>query len=268
MVSWPHMSPPDVGYDPAWNQVGRFAGYFSGGALFVIVALTLADGLGLLGSAPGYRTTSAGKTQDEVTYWVGYFAHQHQIDWDIATRDSLQVLASMAIIAVALAVFNLVGARRAIAQLALATIGLGALLNIFDAMAWLTLAQYWRYDWSQAPGEVLIAAGRDTQAIQGISHLYTDVASISFALGLFFLALLARPGGRLPSKLRYLAYAGALLSILGVASGEAQLDTASLVLTLVSALLFPALLIWLGATFQRAGRSSGQPSEAHDPSLG
>src|SRR5260370_38498007 len=53
------MAAPDAGYDPVWNQVGRFAGYFAGVALLVIVALRLADGFGVLGSAPAYKSTSA-----------------------------------------------------------------------------------------------------------------------------------------------------------------------------------------------------------------
>lgn len=257
------MAAQDADYDPVWNQVGRFAGYFAGVALLVIVALTLADGLGVLGSAPPYRKTLAGPTQDEVTYWIGYFAHQRQIDWDIFVRDSLQTLANLAIFAVSLAVFNLVGARRAIAQLALASLGLGALLNIFDALAWLTLAQYWRSDWSQAAPEIMVAVGRDTQTIQGLTHLYTDMSSFSLAIGVFLLARLARPGGRLPPRLRYLAYAGALLLVLSLVAGEAQLDTASLILTLLSALVFPALLIWLGRHFERLPLSTAQLSGAH-----
>lgn len=243
------MAVRDADYDPAWNHVGRFSGYFAGVALLLTVALSLADGLGVLGSIPPYRKTQAGPIQDEATYWVGYFAHQRQIDWDIFVRDSSQALAGLAIIAIALAVLNLVGIRRAIAQLAMAAIGLGALLTIFDALAWLTLAQYWRSDWSQAAPELLVAVGRDTEAIHSLTHLYTDMSNLSFAVGLFLLARLARPGGRLPPRLRYLAYAGALLSILSLVSTEAQLGTASLVLTLVSVLVFPSLLIWLGRHF-------------------
>jgi len=257
------MAASDAGYDPVWNQVGRFAGYFAGVALLVIVALSLADGLGVLGSAPTYKSTPAGPTQDEVTYWIGFFAHRRQIDWDVFVRDSLQALANLAIFAVSLAVFNLVGTRRAIAQLALAAFGLGALLNIFDALAWLTLAQYWRSDWSQAAPQIMLAVGRDTEVIQSLSHLYTDMSDISLGIGVFLLARLARPGGRLPQRLRYLAYAGALLLVLSLVAGEAQLDTASLVLTLASAVVFPALLIWLGRHFEEQQVSKAQPSEAH-----
>jgi hypothetical protein len=260
------MAAPDAGYDPAWNQVGRFAGYFAGVALLVTVVLSLADGLGILGSVPPYRRTQAGPMQDEATYWVGYFAHQRQIDWDIFLRDSSQALAGLAIVAIGLAVLNLVGIRRAIAQLAMAAIGVGAILSIFDALAWLTLAQYWRSDWSQAAPEILVAVGRDTEAIQSLTHLYTDMSSLSFAIGLFFLARLASPGGSLPPRLRYLAYAGALLSILSLVSTEAQLDTPSLVLTLLSALVFPSLLIWLGRHFARLGLREPQLSGASSTS--
>ena len=256
------MPAPNADYDPAWNQVGRFAGYFAGIALLVEVALSLMDGLGVLGSAPPYRSTSAGAMQDEVTYWISFFAHQRQIDWDIFTRDSLQALANVALLALGLAVLNLVGTRRAIAQLAVASVALAAILNILDALAWLTLAQYWRGDWSQAPPEIMVAAGRDTQAIQNLTHLYTDMSTFSLAIGVFLLARLARPGGRLPSRLQYLAYAGALLLVLSLVAGEAQLDTANLALTIASVLVFPALLIWLARHFERLRLTEAQASGA------
>src|SRR5258708_12112866 len=128
------MAASDAGYDPVWNQVGRFAGYFAGVALLVIVALSLADGLGVLGSAPTYKSTPAGPTQDEVTYWIGFFAHRRQIDWDVFVRDSLQALANLAIFAVSLAVFNLVSPRRPTAHLPSPPFGLAPLRHIFHAL--------------------------------------------------------------------------------------------------------------------------------------
>src|SRR5207245_1947703 len=113
----PDESPP---VEPTWLTVGRVSGYFGGAAFLVVIALSLLDQLGVLGSAPPYRSTAAGQLADEAVFWAGTFAHQRQIVWDIFARDSLLTLAYIAVVAVSLAVLNVVGARRAIAQLAVA----------------------------------------------------------------------------------------------------------------------------------------------------
>lgn len=238
-------------YDRSWNRLGAVAAYFGGLAFLAVIVLTTLDNLGALGSAPSYQQTSAGLLADESAFWKGQYAHQHAILWDILLRDSLQPLAFVAVILVALAVLNAVGPRRAIAQMATALLALGALGGCLDALAWLTMAQYWRSDWSSADPTIMVAVGRDTEAITNLSHQFTAFSSIATAGGLLLLGFLAGANGLLPRRLRYLAWAGAVLLTLSVALAQTSLDTLSSVVTLLGVLVFPPLLFWLGHRLSR-----------------
>lgn len=238
-------------YDGSWNRLGAVAAYFGGLAFLAAIVLTTLDNLGALGSAPPYQQTSAGLLADESAFWKGQYAHQHAILWNIFLRDSLQPLAFVAVILVALAVLNAVGPRRAVAQISTALLALGAVAGCLDALAWLTMAQYWRSDWSAADPTVMVAVGRDTEAITNLSHQFTAFSSVAIAGGLLLLGFLARPNSVLPYRLRYLAWAGAALLTLSVALAQTSLDTLSSVVTLLGVLVFPPLLLWLGRTLIR-----------------
>lgn len=242
-----------LGYDRVWNRVGRIGAYFAGSAFLVVIVLTLLDSLGALGAVPAYQRTAAGLLVDEATYWKGLYAHRHDILWNILIRDSVQPLAFLAVVLVALAVLNAVGPRRAVAQIAVAAFALAALLGCLDGLAWLTMGQYWRSDWSGANATVMVAVGRDTDAITNLTHQYTQLGNVALAAGLVLVGLLTRAEGLLPLRLRYLAWTGAVLLVLGVIVDQTQLDTVSNILTLLSALVFPPLLFWIGRRFTRVG---------------
>ena len=239
------------GYDRSWHRVGRTGAYFAGVAFLAIIVLSLLDSLGALGSVPGYHSTAAGLVADEATYWKGFYAHQHDILWNIFLRDSLQPLAFIAVVLVSLAVLNVVGPRRAAAQIAVAAFALAAVVGCLDGLAWLTMGQYWRSDWSGANATVMVAVGRDTYAITNLTHQYTQLGNLALAAGLVLLGFLTRPQRLLPFRLRYLAWTGAALLVLSLIVDQTQLDTASNVLTLLSALVFPPLLFWIGRSFTR-----------------
>lgn len=236
----------DAVYDPAWNGIGRWTGYFAAGALFLNIVLFLTDAFGLLGSAPPAQG-------DEASFWAGQFAFGHRVLWDVVLRDTLSAAAFVALVVLGLAILNLVGIHRAVAQVMAALFGIGAVFSSVGDLTYLANAEYWRVgDWSGLPVTSMIATGRDTLAIIVVSQLFLDGGYLALAVGLFCLGRLCTPGGPFPKYLRYLTYAESGLLLLIVIVIEAKLGaTLFNIIALVSALLVPTILVVIARQFER-----------------
>lgn len=242
----PARTTADAVYDPAWNGIGRWSGYFAAGALFLNIVLFLADAFGFLGSAPPAQG-------DEASFWAGQFAYGHRVLWDVVLRDTLEAAAFVALVVLGLAILNLVGIHRAVAQVMAALFGVGAIFSSAGALTYLANAEYWRVrDWSGLSETSMIATGRDSFAIVAVSQLFLDAGYLTLAVGLFCLGRLCAPGGPFPKYLRYLTYAESGLLLLLVLVIEAKLGaTLFNIIALVSALLVPAIFVVIARQFER-----------------
>ena len=241
----------DAVYDPAWNGIGRWTGYFAAGALFLNIVLFLADAFGLLGAAPPAQG-------DEASFWAGQFSYEHRVLWDIVLRDALAAAAFVALVVLGLAILNRVGVHRAVAQVMAALFGIGAVFSSAGDLTYLANAEFWRVeDWSGLSATSMIAAGRDTLAIFDVSQLLGDAGYITVAVGLFCLGRLCAPGGPFPKYLRYMTYAESVLLLLVViileatGSGPVRAGIVFNIIALVSAVLVPTILVVIARQFER-----------------
>jgi hypothetical protein len=257
----------DGAYDPAWNGIGRNAGYLAGGAFFLTTLLFLLDRADLLAPSPPFQETGAGRLQDLANYFVAFFAHQHQILWDIALRDTLGPISGVSLIVLVLAIANLVGWRGASVQLMVLFGSLGAVLTAISSLTFLAEIHYWRATgWSADPAANMVAVGRVSEAIDALT-LYPEVAGLAaLAVGLFYLGRLCRTRDELPTRLSFLVYAESL-ALLGAAVAEiAQLNAAYDALALVTGVLIaPVIAIWLGGNFARLDRAHTAGTTADRP---
>jgi hypothetical protein len=218
-----------------------------------VLVLVLADNTDLLAKSPEFHRTVAGILQDDANYYAAYFARQHQIVWDLALRDALGPVAMLALIAVALALLNLVGRERAEAQLMAAFLVVGAFLIAIDGLPTLANVNWWAEKWDPNPPAQMVAVGRSAELMTKVSGYFEVAGALTLALGVFFLGRLCRTP-KLPSRLGLVAYA--------VVVSAAGLEIASLVgldmvynaLAFVNAVLAPVLLVWLGSHFGRLQR--------------
>ena len=259
----PGPEPPGTGqaregaYDPAWNRIGRNAGYVAGGAFFLTTLLFLLDRADLLAPSPSYQETGAGRLQDLASYFVAFFAHQHQILWDIALRDTLGPISGVGLIVLVLAIANLVGWRGASVQLMVLFGSLGAVLMAISSVTYLAEIHYWRATgWVADPAANMVAVGRVSEAIDALT-LYPEVAGLAaLAVGLFYLGRLCRTRDELPTRLSFLVYAESLALLGAVVAEIAQLNAAYNALALVTGVFIaPVIAIWLGSNFARLDRA-------------
>jgi tetrahydromethanopterin S-methyltransferase subunit E len=167
-------------------------------------------------------------------------------------RDTLAAAAYVALIVLGLAMLNLVGVHRAVAQVMAALFGVGAIFSALGDVAYLANAEYWRLgDWSGLSSTSMIAAGRDTYAVFALSQIFGNGGFLMLAVALFCLGRLCAPRGPFPRYLRYLAYAESGLLILAVIASESKLGIVFNIIGLVSALLVPTILIVIARQFER-----------------
>jgi hypothetical protein len=267
MAAGPEPSGPGPsrgGYDVAWNRIGRNAGYISGGAFFLTTLLFLLDSADLLAPSPAFHVTAAGRLQDLATYFVAFFAHQHQILWDIALRDTLGPISDVGLIVLVLAIANLLRWRGAAVQLMVLFGSLGAVLMAISSLTFLAEIHYWRAtDWIADPAANMVAVGRASAAIDALT-VYPEVAGFAaLAIGLVYLGRLCRTRDELPSRLSGLAYVEALALLGAGVATVTRLGAAYNVLALVTGVLIaPVLAIWLGRHFAGLDRSQQAASAA------
>jgi hypothetical protein len=244
-----------------WMRIGQVAGYVTAAAFFLGTLLFLADASDLLAPSPQFQPTPAGLLQDDANYFVAFFAHQHQILWDIGLRDGLFPLAYLALVVLAVSLTSLVGARRPDARLMTLFFLVGGIWASLDALTYLGNLSYWAISgWSSDPAAAMVAVGRASEAIGNETQYFQVAGFVAIAAGLLCLGHLCRTWSSLPSRLGILARLEAF-ALLGAAAASAlSADVAYNVLSLVvRVVLAPAVAIWLGQSL--SGRlSSTEPA--------
>jgi hypothetical protein len=223
------------------------SGFVAGTCLLIATILYLLDATDALGAGPEYQQTTAGALRDEANFWVAFFAHQHDILWDIIARDLVFPIAFVALIAVTLAVRQLVGFARPEAQLLTAFFFIGGVLAALSDLVYLGATDYWRATgWTAEPPARMVAVGRSLGPIDAVSR-WTEVAGFAvLAAGLICLWRLARLH-LLPNALGAAALLEALLLIgIAIAEGVHADDTYDLLSLVTGALVGPLVAIWLG----------------------
>lgn len=237
----------------AWSRTGRTAGYVAGSALLAGTVLFLLDAVGLLGQGPAYHRTSAGPLADQATYYAAYFAHQHDIVWDVIARDTILPVAYVALIVVALAVRHHDAPNHPEGQLLVTAFVLGGILSIIADLTFLAAAQYWRQPgWPARPAASTVAVGRTVEGIQALTQWPEAFGFAVLACGLVALGRLCRKSRIFPASLGAIAYLEALL-LLGIAvTGLLPYGTGYDWLSLAAgAVVGPVLTAWLGTALGR-----------------
>jgi len=231
----------------AWRRVGRSAGYIAAASLLAGTVLFLLDALDALGAGPDFHDTGR-PLQDEATFWVALFAHQHHIVWDVMLRDTLFPLAFVTLIVLMLAARALAPTPRPEGQLLIGFFVVGGVISALSDLIYLAGTDFWRgTGWTPDPPERMVAIGRSTEALGALTRWPEAAGFVILAAGLLCLGLLCRQHASLPSALAFPAYLEALL-LVGIAiAGVAESDTAYNIFSLLTgALVGPLVAAWLG----------------------
>jgi hypothetical protein len=241
--------------------VGRTAGFVAGVSLLVATTLYLLDASDALGAGPAFHHTAAGALQDEANFWVAFFAHQHDILWDIIARDLIFPIAFVALIVLALAVRNRVGFSRPEAQLMTAFFFVGGSLAALSDVVYLGATDYWRATgWTAQPPARMVAVGRSLGPIDATNR-WIEVAGFAvLAAALICVWRLSRLR-LLPAALGVVAGVEGLL-LLGIAVAEATHhdDTYDVLSLVTGAIVGPLVAIWLGWHLGTPRAPAGQES--------
>jgi len=239
-------------YDPAWNRVGRWAGWLCAVAFVVATLAFLADALGLLGSAPPFSATGGGELQDQASFFRGQFSHQRQILWDIAIRTTLFFVGYVALVPFGMALRTLLGRARAQAGLMAQFLIIGGVLGALSQVATLAEINYWHVSWDSTEPQVLLSYATSVGAIDTLGGWLGLAGELLLGAGLVFLGGTLRSAAGFPAWLRpavYTAAAGlAGLVVIDVAAnlGVDGTDIAhNVVSLLLGVILVPAVLIAL-----------------------
>jgi hypothetical protein len=222
--------------------------------------LFLADATDLLASSPQFQVTAAGFLQDEANYFAAFFAHQHQILWDIALRDGLFPLAYLALAVLAVAVWSLVETRRADARLMVLFFLVGGIWASLDALTYLANLSYWATSgWFPKPAAAMVAVGRASEAISNETQYFQVAGFVALGAGLVCLGHLCMTWRDLPSRLGLLAYVEAVALLGAALAAVLSVDVAYNILSfVVGAVLAPVVTVWLGISI------AGRPPRSRD----
>jgi hypothetical protein len=242
----------NAGDERAWRRIGGIAGYVTAASLLAGTILFLLDSLNALGSGPDYHPTGA-PLQDEADYWVRYFAHQHDILWDILARDSLFPLAFLTLIVLALATRAVVAPGRPAADLMVAFFAVGGVIAALSDLIYLGATDWWRIsEWQTDPPARMVAIGRSSEAIANLTTWPEAAGFLVLAAALVCLGRLCRQSASLPSRLALAAEIEALLlvgiAVAGVLHNDTLYDISSL---LTGAVFGPLVAVWLGRSLAR-----------------
>jgi hypothetical protein len=223
------------------------SGYVAAVGLFSATVLYLLDATDALGAGPDYHKTAAGPLRDEANFTVAYFAHKHEILWDIIARDIIFPIAFVALVVVGLAVRHFVGYARPEAQLMTAFFFIGGVFAALSDIVYLGATDYWRgTGWTANPPERMVAVGRSLGPIETTSR-WTEVAGFAvLAAALLCLSVLARQR-LLPAGLGVAsAILGLLLLALAVVEGLHADNTYDYLSLVTGAIVAPVVAGWLG----------------------
>jgi hypothetical protein len=250
----------------SWARVGLYSGCVAAAGFFTGTVLYLLDAMHALGARPEFHKTAAGPLHDEAVYWVGYFAHQHHILWDIIARDTLLPLAFLATIALSLAIANVLGWEQPAVQLMVAFFFVGGILALLADLTFLAGTEYWRVTgWSTGNAAGMVAVGRSSAAVDTLTRWPEAAGFVTLAFALTLLGRLCRRGDPLPRRLGLLVNLEALLLAGTAISSVMHADNPYNVFSLLTgALVAPAVALWLGLSLgqPRGQREIVQPSPA------
>ena len=245
--------------DPAWDRIGRVAGWvFAVSFLLASVAL-LIDAVGLLGSAPGFTVTGGGEVQDQASFFRGLFAHERQILPDIVLRTALFFAAYVSLVPFGLALRRLLGRASAEAELASRLLAIGGVISAVSQLVTLVQVETWRSDWSATDPQVLLSYATGVGPMDALSMWLSLAGLLLIGAGLFYAGRRLARDATTPQWLGLGAYtlsaAAFLLIVIDVAGdiGLGGMDIAHNVVALpLSIIVVPAVVGGLALRFQRA----------------
>jgi hypothetical protein len=236
-----------------WGRTALIAGVVAAGALFLQSLLFVLDATGILPRAPHFHETGNGFDKDLATYYVAFFERQHDIAWNIAIRDTVGPVASIAMIVLALALSRVRGDGRPRLEVWTTVFAVGALLRLISDLVYLSQLGVWRFTgFGPDPPADIIAAGRTSDAIGNLTDYLEVAAIVILAVGLVGVAAL------LSRRLRLMALVlAATLLVMAVATlafWDVVFDVTAILTGIV---LGPMLLVslgrWLAQPVDRAG---------------
>lgn len=245
--------------DPAWDRIGRVAGWvFAITFLLASVAL-LIDAIGLLGSAPGFTVTGGGELQDQASFFRGLFAHERQILPDIVLRTALFFAAYISLVPFGLALRRLLGRASAEAELASRLLVIGGMVSAVSQLVTLVQVETWRSDWAVTEPQVLLSYATGVGPMDALSMWFSLAGLLLISGGLFYAGRRLGRGAATPRWLGLGAYtlsaAALVLIVIDVAGdiGLGGMDIAHNVVALpLSIIVVPAVVGGLALRFERS----------------
>jgi hypothetical protein len=225
-----------------WGRTALLAGVIAGVGSFLQALLFLIDAAGIVPSSPDFRESGNGLDKDLATFYVAFFERQHDIAWNIALRDTVGPVASVAMIVLAWTFVRVRGRGRPRAEVWALVFAVGALLNLLSDLVYLSQLGVWRFTgFTPEPPADIIAAGRIAEAVSNLSGYLATAAIVTLAVALSGVAALLSP------LLRLLALALVVVSLVSVVASLAFWDIVSDVTSILSgAVLGPVLLVGIG----------------------
>jgi hypothetical protein len=248
----------------AWGRTGLVAGAIAAVGQLVQSVLFVLDATGVLGSAPPFRETGAGRDQDLATFYVAFFEHQHDIAWNIAIRDTLGPVSYVAMIVLAASLVRLRGRGRPGAAVWGLVFGVGALLVMLSDLVFLSQLGLWRFTgFTPVPPADIIATGRSSETVERISDYLGNAGQVTLAVALVGLA------GLLTLRLRLLTLVvalGALVSVVAALTfSDVLYDVTAIALGVV---LAPLALLGIGRSLTSPTREPAEPTTELRPAAG
>jgi hypothetical protein len=226
----------------AWGRTALIAGVVAAAGLFLQSLLFILDATGILPRAPEFQETGNGFDKDLATYYAAFFEHQHDIAWNIAIRDTLGPVASIAMIVLALALTRVRGDGRPRLEVWTTVFAVGALLRLISDLVYLSQLGVWRFTGfgTDLPADI-IAAGRTSDAIGNLTDYLELAAIVILAVALVGVAAL------LSRRLRLLALVLAATLLVSAVAMVAFWDVVFDVTAILTGLVLgPVLLVSLG----------------------
>lgn len=245
--------------DPAWDRIGRVAGWVFVIAFVLASVALLLDAVGLLGSAPGFTVTGGGELQDQASFFRGLFAHERQILPDIVLRTALFFAAYVSLVPFGFALRRLLGRNSAEAELASRLVVAGGVVSAIGQLVTLVQVETWRSDWSVTEPQVLLSYATGVGPMDALSMWLSLAGLLLIGGGLLYAGRRLRGDAAMPRWLGLGAYmlsaAALLLIVIDVAGdiGLGGMDIAHNVVALpLSIVVVPAVVGGLAVRFQHS----------------
>jgi hypothetical protein len=230
----------------AWGQLGRAAGYVTGGAFLTQTVLYLLDVTGVLVQPTMYQVTERGSQQDLTDYYISYNERMHSIWWDVALRDVLGPLGYLALIVLVLALLHVAGTGKPREELGQLFVVLGASTAALSDLMYLSHITWWRRGGFQATPDI-IAHGRAFEIVDTVGNYLQWAGYLVLALGFTCLGPTLSGASLRRRWLGLLAYLEAAALLAYIFTQVTDADVAGYIAAVASGLVIgPALAILMG----------------------